>query len=1232
LTDTKFRRAALSGASALAVALFVALPGQAQAQEVGVGYNPGENETRTVGAGQNIAASRIWVGGNGQGTLTVTDGGTVSSTDYTYIGASTSGVGTVTVAGGGSSLSVGGTLYVGYSGRGTLGVSSGATVSAANGLMLGGNGSGNGSVTVSGAGSQLHSSTYIYVGDRGLGTIGISNGGSVSSAGVIRVGNSATGIGELTVSGVGSSLSAGGVIAVGDSGRGTLTVSGGASATGNQLVIGRIARSTGTVTVTGAGSSLVTLSELNVGYAGRGSLTVADGATAKSTNESVRVGWMAGSEGALTVTGTGSSVTAYGILGVGIFGRGTVLLVDGGTVNAAGVEIGFGAGADGALTVTGAGSQLISNRQLAVGLAGSGTLDISNGAVVRSLGAALIGTETGGVGTVTVTGAGSQLTTDQNLEVGLGGTGTLTVSNGAVARSQNDTLIASAAGGVGTVTVTGAGSSLTAGGDLIIGHAGQGALTASDGGIVNVQGATRLGHTATGTGTAIVTGTGSSLTTNELSVGRLGSGALTISNGGAVRATADSGIADRAGGTGVVTVTGSGSSLTATGFFGIGDSGNGTLTVTGGGTVSVARANLGGFASGAGAVTVSGPGSSFNVTSAFSVGFAGSGTLVVSNGGSVSSQLIGVATAQNSTGTISIGGQSGSAPAAAGTISGRISFGAGDGLLAFNHNTAGYAHTGSIESLNPGNGRIRFEAGSTTFNTTGNFSGTSDVLNGAALTLNGRLGGVLNVNAGGELGGVGTIGTLNVDGVVRPGGNGTIGQLNGTSASFNAGSLYIADYTGNSADSIVLSGTANIANGSTLRVVSTPGAIYQAGSRTTVLTATGGLTGRFTLEGGARSVSAFLSLRDGYSATQAYLEVAQTRDFAAAGLTANQRAAGRGLQSVGTNSPLYNAVANMQTDASAQVAFDALSGEIHPGTRGVLARDAYRVQQIVVGNSAVVDREAAGRVWATAWAAGGHQNGDGNAARLDHDTTGILVGGDVHLGGGLRLGAAFGYDEGSVTSQRGAGHADLTRKTVVAYFDGTLGGVALRGGVGYTEAGIKTGRVVAFTSPTLNVNQTLGASYDGSVVHAYFDASYAIALGEAKVAPFASLSTASAHTKAFTEAGGNAALSVAKETTTLGYSTAGVRVNGVSLGSFDLSGSAGWRHAYGDLDAPGLHRLTGGAAFTVLGPDAGRDAAVLDLNLNWRPSDNFTIGAGVGLVSGDGSNDRNATVSLRYSF
>ena len=1085
MTNAKIRHTALTGSSMMAVALLAALPGQALAQNIVLGANAGDNDIRVVGTGQNGTASRVFVGESGRGTLTVQGGGTFTTSDSTYVGARPSGEGIITVTGAGSSLRVDPILYVGFDGSGTVTASGGGAISAANGVMLGANPAGQGTVTVTGAGSSLSSGSYIYLGNAGRGSLDVSNGGSVASTSVFRFGTEASGIGVATVTGTGSSLTAGSSLYIGDKGQGTLTVSnGGKVNAGPSIGIGNASTGVGTATVTGAGTTLGTNGNAVIGSAGRADLTASAGGSVSVGGRAIIAGG-AGSTGTVTVSGSGSS-----------------------------------------LTVTG---------DTEFGYSGSGALIASNGAQVSLVDGFALGVTAGGVGTATVTGAGTVLGTQRKAFIGASGRGDLTVSDGGKVNVRDDITIAGQSTGVGTVTVTGTGSSLST--DLFMG------------------------------------------------VGERGTGTLTVGNGATVR--------------------------------------------TGGNTV------IGGQATGNGAVNVSGAGSSLTAGSFLTVGYDGRGELTVSNGATAAGQSgIFLASRANSQGVLSVGGRSGSAAAAAGSINGTIFMGQGSAVLAFNHNSAGYAHTGEITSNAPGNGNIRFEAGRTTFNTNGlGFTGTSEVLSGAALNLNGSLGGSLNVRAGGELSGVGTIGALGVDGVVRLGGNGTIGQLSGASAAFNAGSLYVVDFAGNaSADSIAVSGTATIASGSTLRVVTPTGTTYRAGDRAVVLSAAGGLTGKFTLEGGPRVLSTFLGLRDGYSATQAFVEVAQVRDFAAAALTANQRAAAGGIQSLGAASPLFNAVAHMPNDASARTAFDALSGEIHPGARSVLARDAYRLQQVALGNRVTGDHEAAGRVWASGWTSDGRLNGNGNAERLDSDSTGVFIGGDVHVGGGLRIGAAIGYDEGKVVSRRGDARADITRKHILAYFDGDLGGLTLRGGVGYTEADLKTARTAAFVSPVLAVSQRLSAAYDGSVIHGYLDASYDIAVGDAEIAPFANVSMAAAQTEAFTETGGSAALGVTKATNDLVLTTAGLRLNGVSLGAFDLSGSAGWRHAFGELDAPGTHRLAGGSAFTVLTTDAGRDAAVLDLKVDWRPSANFSIGAGVGLVTGDGSNDRRGSVSLQYRF
>ncbi len=148
------------------------------------------------------------IGNGGTGTLLITDGASVSTDDNllnetlgpnysSIIGGYSSG--TATVSGSGSSWSNESMMFVGYSGNGTLLITNGGTVSDGVGFfnpmttefggtilfMYGsaviGNGSGvSGTVTVSGSGSSWTNSNNVYVGWSGTGTVLVTDGGAVS--------------------------------------------------------------------------------------------------------------------------------------------------------------------------------------------------------------------------------------------------------------------------------------------------------------------------------------------------------------------------------------------------------------------------------------------------------------------------------------------------------------------------------------------------------------------------------------------------------------------------------------------------------------------------------------------------------------------------------------------------------------------------------------------------------------------------------------------------------------------------------------------------------------------------------------------------------------------------------------------------------------------------------------------------------------------------------------------
>ena len=212
----------------------------------------------------------------------------------------------------------------------------------------------------------------------------------------------------------------------------------------------------GTVNVAGINSLLESNSSLYVGSYGTGTLNISDGAQAKAngTTGGVRIGYNAGSTGTVAVAGTNSGINSLlesdSSLSVGNSGTGTLSISGGAQAKAKangstganqGVLIGYNAGSTGTVTVDGTNSLLESDGVITVGNSGTGTLSISDGAQAKTNGTTgsshgvRIGNGAGGTGTVTVDGVGSLLESAAQIYVGNVGTGKLFVDNGGVVSS-----------------------------------------------------------------------------------------------------------------------------------------------------------------------------------------------------------------------------------------------------------------------------------------------------------------------------------------------------------------------------------------------------------------------------------------------------------------------------------------------------------------------------------------------------------------------------------------------------------------------------------------------------------------------------------------------------------------------------------------------------------------------------------------------------------------------------
>jgi T5SS/PEP-CTERM-associated repeat protein len=576
----------ISLALALVPLFFIAGPlASARADITSTGdVSPSEPSTWT-------GTTTAYIGDTSAGTVTV-DADSDLTSYYGYVGYGSSATGVVNINGSGSTWTSSYQLHVGSYGSGTLSITDGGSVISSNSgfyrsAYIGRDSGSTGVVTVNGVGSIWNNSGSLSVGGSGSGTLSITNGGSViissSNSGfdpIAYIGRDSGSTGVVTVNGVGSIWNNSGDLSVGSSGSGTLSITDGGSVINSNsgpdpsAYIGRNSGSTGVVTVDGGGSIWNNSSSLSVGGSGSGTLSITNGASVTCHGGGIN-------SGVVTVDGAGSTWTSNGAIGIGTQGSGTLSIANGGSVS----YYGGGYINSGVVTVEGAGSTW-SAGSLSVGGYGSGTLSITSGGSV--IGSGTVGGHTGSAGVVTVNGIGSTWKNSGDISIGDEGSGTLSITNGGSVDSAggfSPVCIGSFPGSTGMVIVDGTGSTWNDSEGINIGFQGRGTLSITDGGRVSSSGhdSSSIGFRPGSTGVVMLDGAGSIWTNSSgLYVGYVdiggthngGSGTLSATGGGIV--TAKSVVINN---TSLMAIdVGRGSSLSV---------GSGAGTLTNGGTVRI---------------------------------------------------------------------------------------------------------------------------------------------------------------------------------------------------------------------------------------------------------------------------------------------------------------------------------------------------------------------------------------------------------------------------------------------------------------------------------------------------------------------------------------------------------------------------------------------------------------------------------------------------------------------
>lgn len=502
------------------------------------------------------------------------------------------------------------------------------------------------------------------------------------------------------------------------------------------------------------------------------------------------------------------------------------------------------------------------------------------------------------------------------------------------------------------------------------------------------------------------------------------------------------------------------------------------------------------------------------------------------------------------------------------------------------------------------------------------YTGPTDI-NGGTLAVNGSIVSPVTVNAGGTLGGNGSLGdtTVGDDGTLAPGNS--IGRLtvNGDLA-FAAGAIYEVEVNAaGEADRVDATGEVTIDETASVAVMAEEGD-YALRTDYVILTGAEGVSGTF---GSVTTDLAFLDPLLRYAEDAVTLSLYRNDvDFADVAANANQAGAAAAVQSLGIDDPLFEAVV-AQNEASAQATFGDLSGEILASTISGLTDDSRHLRNAIMGMAA--PSQAGMFVWGSAFGGWGSFDGSAGNFGMDADHKGLVAG--IGVGGegfGAALSGGIGGSDFDLDGRSDS--ADVESKYLAAHATaGAPGGFHGAVGISYAWHEIETGRAVG--AP---LAQTLTSNRDAGTLQVFGEAGYDLAAGSAAITPFVRLAHVSSESDAFAEAGGIAALTVAKADQDTTFLSLGARARFNAGGEgFQPYLSAAWNRAFGDRAAQIGARFASGPVFAVTGNPIPKNSAEVEAGFEYTAGAFSIGGAYSGTLAGDRTS-HGARVTARVSF
>ncbi|MFG3595108.1 autotransporter domain-containing protein [Bradyrhizobium sp. RDI18] len=501
---------------------------------------------------------------------------------------------------------------------------------------------------------------------------------------------------------------------------------------------------------------------------------------------------------------------------------------------------------------------------------------------------------------------------------------------------------------------------------------------------------------------------------------------------------------------------------------------------------------------------------------------------------------------------------------------------------------------------------------------------------GGTISVNGVINGLVTVNAGGTLGGTGTIDNVLVNGGALAPGN-SIGALNvAGSLTFSAASSYMVEVSGASSDLTRVTGVATL-GGATVVVVPSGTVTKQY----TILTATGGVADTFNPV--VSGVSANLNPSLSYDANNVYLNFALNYG---GGLNVNQQNVANALTNFfnttggipagfASLSPAgLTQVSGELATGSQQATFDAMnlflsliSDPFVAGRNGGVGGNTGAIpfaEESALGYAAKKPRavrdafaklptkadiarndlfDQRWSVWGSVF--GGGSNTSGNATLGSNDATarvfGFAVGADYRLSRDTLAGFALaGGGTNFSVSGFGSGRSDLFQAGAFVRHD--MGQAYVTAAAAYGWQDVTTERTV-----TVAGFERLRAEFNATAYSGRIEGGYRYTTPWMGITPYAAGQFTTYSLPAYAEqvlAGtGTFALNYAAKDVTASRSELGVRTDksfAVQNGVLTLRGRAAWAHDFNtDRNVTALFQTLPGAAFIVNGAAQAHDSALV---------------------------------------